>query len=133
MTNGSLTVGDVGIALVIDAGGFNLSGCHVHAARCAGKHAEHARRADAPFAVPIAADGFHAVYTTTGEDFLTGGPWQLQLEVVTPAGDVFTSPPGSIYINPLLQTSERGSRVANIDNQRHHGERSGIRAFAVGE
>lgn len=104
MTNGSLTVGDVGIALVIDAGGFNLSGCTCTLLAAPGSTPNTLGAPTRLSPVPIAADGFHAVYTTTGEDFLTGGPWQLQLEVVTPAGDVFTSPPGSIYINPLLQT-----------------------------
>lgn len=99
-----MTTGDKGVAIVIDAGGFDLSGCTATLLAAPGSDPNNLGAAQRLTPVAIAADGLTAVYTTTGADFLTGGPWQLQLEVTTSAGGVFTSQPSAVYVYPLLQT-----------------------------
>lgn len=104
MINGSLTAGDVGITIVIDAGGYDLTGATCTLLAAPGSTPSCLGAAERLTPLTITDDGFYATYMTTGADFTTGGPWQLQLEVATSSGDVFTSPPAAFYVNPLLQT-----------------------------
>lgn len=97
-----MTVGDKGVAIVVDAGGFNMSGATATLLAAPGTNPATVGTALRLTPVVIASDGLTATYTTTGADFLEGGPWQLQLEVATVAGQDLASRPGQIYVYPLL-------------------------------
>ncbi len=96
-----MTSGDKGVTIVVDAGGYAMSGIATLIA-APGASATTIGAAERLGPCVIAPDGLTAVYTTSGSDFLIGGPWQLQLEVSTSVGQVFTSQPAPIYIYPLL-------------------------------
>ncbi len=96
-----MTAGDKGVTIVIDAGGYAMSGTATLIA-APGAAATTLGAAERLGPCVIAPNGLTAVYTTNGSDFLIGGPWQLQIEVSTPAGQVFTSGPAPIYVYPLL-------------------------------
>ncbi len=95
-----MTVGDKGTAIVIDAGGFVLTGSTATLIAAPGSIDTGGALRLTPLA--ISADGLTAAYTTTGTDFLQGGSWQFQLEVQTAANQVFSSAPAPVYIYPLL-------------------------------
>ena len=102
-----MTAGSKGIAIVIDAGGYNMTGatCSLIAAPGDWLQADVSPPSNAIVLTPVTVQpwGLTAVYTTTGTDFLTGGPWSFWLRVVT-AGLTEISPPSVRYINsnPLL-------------------------------
>lgn len=103
-----MTAGDVGVALVIDAGGFNLTGstCTLIAAPGNQLRPNPYPPASAITLGPCVNQptGLTTVYTSTGKDFLTGGPWTFWLKVVTAGGQTFISAPAVRYVNtnPLL-------------------------------
>jgi hypothetical protein len=102
-----MTAGARGVSIVIDAGGWNMTGatCSLIAAPGDWLQADVSPPANAIVLTPVTVQpwGLTAVYTTTGMDFLTGGPWTFWLKVVT---DSLTeiSPPAVRYVNanPLL-------------------------------
>lgn len=97
-----MTSGDKGVAIVIDAGGFNMLGATATLLAAPGSRPNAIGAAIRLTPLAIASDGLTATYTTTGMDFLEGGPWQVQLEVATSVGQVLSSAPSQIYVNPLL-------------------------------
>lgn len=97
-----MTQGDKGVVIVIDAGGFDMTGSTATLLAAPGDNPNAIGAGIRLTPLTIASDGLTAAYTTTGTDLQESGPWQVQLEVATGAGQVFTSAPGSIFVNPLL-------------------------------
>ena len=97
-----MTVGDIGVAIVVDSGGFNMTGSTAKLLAAPGSEPNPVGGAIPLAPLTIAPNGLTGTYMTTGKDFQEGGPWQLQLQVATPDGQIFTSPWGAIYVNPLL-------------------------------
>lgn len=97
---GELSVGSKGVPVVIDAGGFYMQGSTATLI-AAPDHQEGPALTLKPLS--ISADGLYATYITTGNDFTVGGPWRMQLEVVTADGEVIPSKPGKVYIYPRLR------------------------------
>lgn len=95
-----MTVGDVGIAIVLGSGGYVMTGGTAVLIAAPGRVYPGPPIRLTPLV--IAADGLTAVYTTTGKDFLIGGWWQFQLEVTSGSGQVYTSSPSLVYISPQL-------------------------------
>jgi hypothetical protein len=95
-----VTAGDVGVAIVCNAGGFNLTGATCALLAAPGRLAQGEPIRFSP--MTVSDNGSIATYTTTGTDFTAPGPWQFQLEVATNTGQVFTSPPVAVYIFPIL-------------------------------
>lgn len=94
-----MTAGDIGVQIVISAGGFNMTGATLSLLAAPGK-----TMPTSPITLTgltIAPDGLTATYTTSGTDFTTGGSWQLQLRVVDGTA-LFTSQIGTIFVSPLL-------------------------------
>lgn len=97
-----MTVGDKGVVIVVDAGGYDMTGATATLLAAPGENPDAIGTGIRLAPMTIAPDGLTASYPTTGVDLQESGPWQIQLEVQTAAGQVFTSAPGSIYVNPLL-------------------------------
>lgn len=103
-----MTAGDKGVAIVINAGGFVLTGstCSLIAApgNLTRPNPYPPASAIELTGVNVQPSGLSAVYLTTGQDFLTGGPWTFWLKVVTTGGQTFMSAPAVRYVNtnPLL-------------------------------
>lgn len=100
-----MTAGDKGVAIVIDFGGYIApagSTATLYASPGSAPNPIGPKLTLTP--VVIVADGLTGRYVTTGNDFLEGGPWQLQANVLEPSGNSFASPWGEIYINPLLSS-----------------------------
>lgn len=96
-----LTAGDVGIAIVIDAGGYDLGGSTCTLIACPGSDPNTVGSGLRLTPVVVVDGGFYAVYTTTGADFTVPGPWLVQLE--SQLGPVTaTSAPATIFVNPKL-------------------------------
>lgn len=97
-----MTAADKGTAIVVDAGGYILTGGTATLLAAPGQNPNTIGAGIRLSPMVISSDGLTAVYTTTGTDFLEGGPWMLQLNLSTAAGEVFSSAPAPIYVNPLL-------------------------------
>lgn len=98
---GTLTAGDRGAVIVIDAGGYNLTGSTCTLLAAPGRF--NTMGNSVPLTpVIVTAGGLTATYTQTGNDFTEGGPWMLQLQIITPDGSLFKSPPRPIYVFPRL-------------------------------
>lgn len=97
-----MTVGDKGVVFSIDMGGFNAKGGTAVLLAAPGEEPNALGNALRLSPVTILDDGLTAVYETSGLDLQVSGPWQVQIEVTTADGHIFTSAPGQIYVNPLL-------------------------------
>lgn len=97
-----MTVGDKGVVIVADAGGYDMAGSTATLLAAPGADPNAIGAGIRLTPTTIAGDGLTAAYETTGIDMQESGPWQIQLEVQTAAGKVYTSAPVSIYVNPLL-------------------------------
>lgn len=97
-----MTAGDKGAYIVVDAGGYNMTGCTAQLLAGPGLITNQLGPSITLSPMTIAGNGLTATYETTGTDFLQGGPWWFQLEVTTADGRVFASPLGQEYINPRL-------------------------------
>ena len=95
-----MTAGDVGVAMVLSSGGFNMTGGSAVLIAAPGRVYPGPPLRLTPLV--ISSDGLFATYTTTGTDFLVGGWWQVQLEVTTASGQVQTSPPTLIYLDQIV-------------------------------
>lgn len=96
-----MTVGDKGVAITLDAGGFSLAGSTCALLAAPGLF----QPLGAPMELTpltLSANALMATYTTTGTDFTASGEWSLQLQVKTASGQIYTSAPVSLYVNPLL-------------------------------
>lgn len=87
--------------IVIDAGGYNMTGSTVSLLAAPGRY-NTMGNALALSPVTVAEGGLLGLYEQTGNDFLEGGPWLLQLRIMTTDGQVLTSPPRKIYVFPRL-------------------------------
>lgn len=96
-----MTVGDIGCVIVIDAGGYSLTGSTCALLAAPGKANETGPGLTLT-PVVVAANGLTASYVQTGKDFNEGGPWQLQLQALTLSGQTLTSPPAQIYVFPRV-------------------------------
>jgi len=95
----------LGRALLLNAGGFDMTGCTVTILAAPGNSLD----LGVPLRltpVGIFEDGLLAVYREIADEFAIGGEWTLQLEVATTAGDLFTSPPELVYFPPVLDAAE---------------------------
>ena len=95
-----MTTGDRGVTLIINAGGYDMTENTVNLLAAPGRLILGNGVTLGP--LTVAANGLTATYETTGTDFIQGGPWELQLVVEPPDGNLFTSAPGSIYVFPRL-------------------------------
>lgn len=100
-----MTVGDKGVVISVDMGGFNATGCTAVLLAAPGASPDVLGQAARFTPVTILDGGLTAVYETNGTDFLASGPWQVEVEVTTADGRVFTSAPGSIFVNPLISVN----------------------------
>jgi hypothetical protein len=103
VTSGTLVLGDVGKPLVINAGGYNMTGGTV--TLIISRPFGAAPKRLTPCVVSV--DGLSVTYTTTGPDgsppdFTSSGEWNVQLEVVKSPADPWLSPPGTIFVFPHL-------------------------------
>ena len=96
-----MTANDRGTVIVIDAGGYNLTGSTCTLLAAPGRF-NTMGNALTLTPVVVSASGLLGMYTQTGNDFTEGGPWQLQLEVLTSDGKIFKSPPRRIYVYPQI-------------------------------
>lgn len=97
------SAGAKGVAIVIEAGGFVLTGSTCILLAAPGNQTapeSNLTQAEEFTPLTVTADGFSAVYTTSGSDFLAAGIWTLWLQVTTPSGQIITSAPGLVYVFP---------------------------------
>lgn len=98
-----MVAGDKDVAFIINAGGFNMNGYTATLLAAPGRLTPGNGLSLTPLA--ISEDGLTATYVTTGTDFTQSGPWQVQLQVAIgtdPTVQLYTSPPGQLYISPRL-------------------------------
>lgn len=95
-----MTAGDVGVQIVCNAGGYNLTGATCTLLAAPGPP-ERPGTAETFGPMTVSGDGSTATYTTTGTDFVSGGNWNLQLRVVV-GNNTFTSPAGTLFVNSLV-------------------------------
>lgn len=94
-----MTLGDKGLAIIINAGGFNMTGATAKLLAAPGSNPNVIGNGLVLTPLSISVDGLTATYMTTGTDFAESGPWQVQLQI-TLGGTVLTSAPAEIFVNP---------------------------------
>jgi hypothetical protein len=95
-----MTSGDVGISIVVNAGGYVLTGATCTLLAAPGPPAA-ASQVQTFGPMTVSEDGLSATYVTTGRDFASGGMWSVHLQGVNGAVD-FTSPAGQLFVSPRL-------------------------------
>jgi len=96
-----MTAGDAGVQIVVNAGGYNLTGSTCRLFIAPG-YSDSATAAVPVSPMTVSSDGSTATYTTTGTDFTVGGEWSLQLEVRNGQAKPYTSAAGTIFVYPHL-------------------------------
>jgi hypothetical protein len=97
-----MTSGDVGPILLIDAGGYSLTGSTCTLLAAPGRWKKLLGRGTTFSPVVVSEDGLSGAYTQNGNDFTTSGLWTVELQVQTQDGQTITSPPGYLYIFPRI-------------------------------
>lgn len=100
-----MTAGDKGVAIVVSAGGEDLTGKTCTLLAGPGYPFQNSP-AVVLSPMTVSVGGLSAVYMTTPTDFPSGGNWNLRLVVANAPSaptQVFTSPPGVLYVYPAPQ------------------------------